>query len=129
MSIEWELACDGVLPSGPVSGWPRDRHEALMAKAMEYSKGMSIEEATPTHSEYSPSFAKMAKGVMRTASQAARYGRASEEVRTERYETCKACPAFNPKSKRCKDCGCFMEAKTWVGGNPDTLCPRKKWRR
>ena len=26
-------------------------------------------------------------------------------------------------------CGCFMEAKTWLKGNPKLLCPLKKWER
>ena len=66
---------------------------------------------------------------MKTAGQAARYGKVSKEIREERYDTCKGCPFFDEKSKRCKDCGCFMEAKTWVGGDPDMLCPQKKWKR
>jgi len=76
-----------------------------------------------------PSMGKMAAGLMKTAGQAFKHGRVSKEVREERYDTCKACPFFDEKSKRCKDCGCFMEAKTWVGGDPDMLCPQKKWKR
>ena len=71
----------------------------------------------------------MAKGLVKTAGQALRHGKVSSEVREERYDTCKGCPLFDAKSKRCNDCGCFMEAKTWVGGDPDTLCPQKKWSR
>lgn len=72
---------------------------------------------------------KMVGGLLKTAGQALRYGRVSEVIRNERYETCKACPAFVESSKRCSDCGCFMEAKTWVGGDPKMLCPQKKWER
>ena len=71
----------------------------------------------------------MAAGMVRTGKQAIRHGAVSKEIRDARYATCQACPAFNAKSKRCNDCGCFMEAKTWVGGNPNSLCPRKKWRK
>lgn len=71
----------------------------------------------------------MAKGLFRTATSAVRYGKVSSEIREERYDTCKACPFFVEDSKRCSDCGCFMEAKTWVGGDPDALCPQKKWSR
>lgn len=72
---------------------------------------------------------KMAKGLLKTAGQAFRHGKVSAEIREERYDTCKSCPFFIEDSKRCSDCGCFMEAKTWVGGDPNMLCPQKKWRR
>ena len=72
---------------------------------------------------------KMAKGLMKTAGQAVLNGKVSKEIREERYDTCKSCPFFVEDSKRCSDCGCFMEAKTWVGGDPDFLCPQKKWKR
>lgn len=75
------------------------------------------------------SIGKMATGLMKTAGQAILHGKVSAEIREERYNTCKACPFFVKDSKRCSDCGCFMEAKTWVGGNPDMLCPQKKWER
>ena len=72
---------------------------------------------------------RMASGLLKTAGQAILNGKVSSEVRKERYDTCKSCPAFVEDSKRCSECGCFMEAKTWVGGNPDVLCPLKKWSR
>lgn len=71
----------------------------------------------------------MAKGLVKTAGQAIRHGRVTQEIRDERYATCKACPAFLEDSKRCSECGCYMEAKTWVGGDKDALCPLKKWER
>lgn len=73
--------------------------------------------------------AKMTKGLLKTAGQAIRHGKTTEEIRNERYETCKACEFFLEDSKRCSQCGCFMEAKTWVGGDPNKLCPKKKWKR
>ena len=72
---------------------------------------------------------KMAKGLARNVGQAIVNGKVSEEIRNERYDTCKACPFFIEDSKRCSECGCFMEAKTWIGGDPDMLCPKQKWSR
>jgi hypothetical protein len=72
---------------------------------------------------------KMAGSLVKTAAQAMRHGKVSAEIREERYDTCKACPAFIEDSKRCSECGCFMEAKSWVGGDPKVLCPLKKWSR
>ena len=72
---------------------------------------------------------KMATGLLKTAGQALMHGKVSEEIRNERYDTCKACPFFVEDSKRCSECGCFMEAKTWVGGDPNALCPKQKWSR
>lgn len=117
MNIREELAVDGVLPSGPCSAWPQERHDELMAKMQ------------PKSPKIKASAGKMASGLMKTAGQAIRHGKVSSDVREERYDTCKGCPLFDAKSKRCTDCGCFMEAKTWVGGDPDQLCPQKKWSR
>lgn len=117
MNVIEELSVDGVRPSGPCSAWPRERHERLMAEMQ--SRGPSVK----------ASIGKMATGLMKTAGQAILHGKVSAEIREERYNTCKACPFFVKDSKRCSDCGCFMEAKTWVGGNPDMLCPQKKWER
>lgn len=115
-----QLRSAGALPSGPVSAWPKKRNDALMRKLAPNAK-------RPPEVKASPS--AMAKGLLKTAGQAIRNGRVSPEVREERYDTCKACPAFLPNSKRCSECGCFMEAKTWVGGNKDALCPLQKWSR
>ncbi len=41
-----------------------------------------------------------------------------------RYKTCKECPHFKPKSKRCELCGCFMKIKTKI---IFTECPINKW--
>ena len=75
------------------------------------------------------SIQQMAGGLVGNIGRAIQHGRVSAEIREERYDTCKACPHFIEKSKRCSECGCFMEAKTWVGGPPDLLCPKKKWSR
>ena len=116
MNIREELKSGGVYPTGPCSAWPKERNEALVAPI-------------PGPGAKMPGMGKMAKGLARTAAQAVRHGKVSQQVREERYDICKGCPFFDHNSKRCKDCGCFMEAKTWVGGNPDYLCPQKKWRR
>lgn len=120
MDIREELKSAGIYPSGPVSAWPRSRQDSLMALANAKSNPAT---------KVTASAGRMAKGLLKTAGQAIRHGKISAEIREERYDTCKACPAFIPDSKRCSDCGCFMEAKTWVGGDPDTLCPQKKWSR
>jgi hypothetical protein len=121
MDIREELKTAGVYPSGPCSAWPRARNEELIA---------SRRIVDPNHAtKVKATAGKMAGGLLKTAGQAMRHGKVSEVIRNERYETCKACPAFVEASKRCSECGCFMEAKTWVGGDPNMLCPLKKWER
>lgn len=118
MDIREELKSAGVYPSGPCSAYPKERNEKL------------YEQYIPKHAErVKASPMKMATGLARTAGQAMRRGKVAEVIRNERYDTCKACPAFIESSKRCSECGCFMEAKTWVGGDPNSLCPLKKWER
>ena len=119
MDIREELKSAGVYPTGPVSAWPQGRNVAL-SEAAARGPGIKTVKATP---------ARMAAGLLKTAGQAVRFGKVAAEVREERYNTCKTCPAFIKDSKRCSECGCFMEAKTWVGGDPNSLCPLKKWER
>ena len=119
MDIREDLKSAGVYPTGPVSAWPEHRNKELLEKVKGAAHATAVK-ASP---------ARMAGGLMKAAGQAMRNGRVSAQIRNERYDTCKACPAFIEGSKRCSECGCFMEAKTWVGGNPDTLCPLKKWER
>ena len=102
---------------GPVSAYPHSRHLEL-SQSTEPVEGVRRVKA---------STGKMAKGLLKTAGMALRHGKVSEEIRNERYNTCKACPAFLPDSKRCSECGCFMEAKTWIGGDKSLLCPLDKW--
>ena len=118
MDIREELKSAGAYPTGPVSAWPRERQEELTKTALKNKPA-----------KVNASASKMAGGLLRTAGQAIRHGKVSAEIREERYNTCKACPLFVKESKRCSDCGCFMEAKTWVGGDPKKLCPKKKWSR
>ena len=128
MDIREELKSAGVYPTGPVSAWPKERNTALTSDKViskeEFEKARAVRA-----SQVKASPARMATGLMRTAGQAMLHGKVSGEIREERYNTCKACPFFVEESKRCSDCGCFMEAKTWVGGDPDMLCPQKKWSR
>lgn len=113
-----QLRSGGTLPTGPVSAWPKSRNEGLTAAAKTNQ---------PHATKVRASAAKMASGLFRSAGQAVLHGRVSAEVRNERYDTCKACPFFIEDSKRCSECGCFMEAKTWIGGDPKLLCPKQKW--
>ena len=123
MDIREELKTDGVYPQGPVSAWPKERHDRL-------TEAVQAASSKPHHAtKVKASPRKMAGGLFKAASQVIRHGNVSAEIRNERYDTCKACPAFVENSKRCSECGCFMEAKTWVGGDPDALCPLKKWER
>jgi hypothetical protein len=121
MDIREELKSAGVYPSGPVSAWPESRNNDLLAAA---GRG-----ETTRATKVKASTAKMAKGLLKTAGQAMLHGKVSQEIRDERMATCKACPFYIPDQSRCSECGCFMEAKSWVGGNPDTLCPKQKWER
>ena len=118
MDLIKELTSAGVRPTGPVSAWPQDRHDRLMGQAR------ASQEKEP---KIKPGMREMAKSIARVGGQALRNGKVSAQVREERYETCKQCPSFQKSSKRCAECGCFMEAKTWVGGDPDLLCPLQKW--
>lgn len=144
MNIIEELSCDGVAPSGPVSAWPQERNKALMSSfplppsaagsnaSYSVSPHGDVEvavHATAHATKVSANLGSMAKGLVQVAGQAVRNGRVTEEIRNERYDTCKACPFFIEDSKRCSECGCFMEAKTWIGGDPNTLCPKQKWSR
>lgn len=123
MNIVEELSHNGVSPTGPVSAWPKERHDAILAHQAEQvnalKAGIKVK-ASPI---------QMAKGLVKNVGQAMAHGRVSKEIREERYDTCKSCPFFIEDSKRCSECGCFMEAKTWIGGDPDALCPKQKWSR
>ena len=117
-SVE-DLRSAGVLPTGPVSAWPKERNVAGAAMK-------SIHKPVP---KIKRSPKELMTGLAKTALQGVRNGRVSGEVREERFDTCKTCPAFREHDKRCAECGCFMEAKTWIAGDPDALCPLHKWDR
>lgn len=129
MDIIEELSCNGVAPTGPVSAWPQERNVSLAAASRTVTKE-EFEQAKAKHeTKVKAGIGKMASGLIKTGTQALFNGAVSKEIREERYDTCKACPFFVEDSKRCSECGCFMEAKTWVGGDPDKLCPKQKWSR
>lgn len=48
----------------------------------------------------------------------------SEEKRQQRENVCMECNQFNPESKRCYICGCFMEHKIKFRSSE---CPLSKW--
>jgi hypothetical protein len=123
-SIE-DLRSGGVLPTGPVSAWPKSRNIAAASMAKSWQANSAAENAN----KITTGLGKMAAGLIRTTGQAIMNGKVSAEIREERYDTCKQCNYFIEESKRCSECGCFMEAKTWVGGDPNMLCPKSKWKR
>lgn len=100
----------GVLPSGPVSPWPRYRQ---------------IDHATTVKA----SAGSMIKSAIKNAGRGINGGSVNREIREERFKTCKACPSFVKKTERCSECGCFMKLKTWVNADADVLCPLQKWDR
>jgi hypothetical protein len=77
-----------------------------------------------------PSFADMARGLLGTAKDVAKgalHGEGvlvTEEVYTTRMNICNGCEFFIYESKRCTQCGCFMEAKTRL---KKAHCPIHKW--
>jgi len=122
-SIE-DLRSAGTLPTGPVSAWPKERNVAGPGMQAQYVPGQQDPEP-----KVKASLSTMAKGLVRSAGMAIRHGKISEEIRNERFETCQKCPAYNHNSSRCSECGCFMKVKTWINGDPDLLCPLRKWER
>lgn len=47
----------------------------------------------------------------------------SSDVQESRMAICRECEHLT-KLKRCRQCGCFMDAKTWLA---DQECPIGKW--
>ena len=50
--------------------------------------------------------------------------RVSEQEASVRYSICLKCPQLFKMTKQCKQCGCFMSAKTKL---KDATCPIGKW--
>jgi hypothetical protein len=48
----------------------------------------------------------------------------SEDIRNKRYDECKSCDRLFKPTYTCKECGCFMAAKTWL---KEATCPLGKW--
>jgi hypothetical protein len=51
-------------------------------------------------------------------------GRVQTDIATERMDICNACEHLIQATKTCKECGCFMTAKTKL---PNAACPIGKW--
>jgi len=49
---------------------------------------------------------------------------ASEEVHNTRIEICNSCDQLIDTTRRCKKCGCFIDAKTKLA---KSNCPDGKW--
>jgi len=49
---------------------------------------------------------------------------ASDEESSRRFDICLKCPFLNQTTKTCKECGCFMVAKTKLQA---ASCPIGKW--
>jgi len=49
---------------------------------------------------------------------------ATEEEAKSRFSICEGCPKFSKMTKRCLECGCFMELKTKL---KQASCPMSKW--
>ncbi len=47
-----------------------------------------------------------------------------KEEAKKRMEICATCDKFDSSTTRCKECGCFMIAKTLL---PFSDCPLNKW--
>lgn len=112
----------GELPTGPISPWPQGREIQSIEAFEGKNDKRNLNKVKPT------AFQQL-KGLGRTAAQAARKGAVDPEIRNQRLETCFKCPDFIPDSQRCRLCGCYMKAKSWVAGDPTKLCPAKKWDR
>ena len=129
-----EFRSGGVLPTGPVSAWPKSRNEEIEAreeerKAMARAKAAEFQALAPEEraTKVKAGLPQQAGGLLKNTQALFRGGTVSKEIRNERYDMCKACPSFIEASKRCADCGCFMEAKTWINDKPKNLCPKNKW--
>lgn len=48
----------------------------------------------------------------------------SDELANSRYDECLGCDRLIQLTKQCKECGCFMQAKTKLAG---ATCPLGKW--
>lgn len=48
----------------------------------------------------------------------------TEEKRNNRLDICKGCDRLFKPTRTCKECGCFMTAKTWLRL---ASCPLGKW--
>jgi hypothetical protein len=48
----------------------------------------------------------------------------TKNIRDNRLDICKDCDRLFKPTRTCRECGCFMAAKTWL---KDADCPLGKW--
>ena len=48
----------------------------------------------------------------------------TDEVEKNRIDTCNSCDRFDTLSRRCRECGCFMDQKVPYAA---ASCPLNKW--
>lgn len=111
-----------IMPSGPCMGWPLSRNKpGPKLLGNQYAS----QEYKVNHDEkVEASLADMASGLLKSTVQIVQRGRATEEERATRIDLCKKCEHFILKSKQCSQCGCYMEAKTWIKA---ASCPIGSW--
>lgn len=127
-----DLACvnfDGslVYPKGPCCAWPKERNDTIQVNPVNGQPTVefaSSEILDDNGQKIKASLGDMAAGMLRTTVQVMRKGKLDQESRDARYSKCLDCDSFIKSSKRCAECGCFMQAKTWVAG---AVCPLGKW--
>lgn len=129
-----DLSCDGTSPSGPICPWPKPPESTLVkieTSSETVRTVVSADEQTKVLHDtvVKASLSKMAKGLFKSMEYAIKDGKVNPSIREERYDICKGCEHFIEATKRCSECGCFMEAKTWLGASPELLCPKNKWPR
>jgi len=120
-----DLSCNGIAPIGPVCPWPKPETWPVENTKKQVPQFKAIKHDTVVKA----SAAKMASGLLKNVGYLASNGKVNSEIRQERYDICLECPHFIEDSKRCSECGCFMEAKTWIAAEPSLLCPKNKWPR
>lgn len=47
-----------------------------------------------------------------------------EKIAAQRLDACHRCPAFQPKTGQCAECGCFVRVKAKLSTEQ---CPLHKW--
>lgn len=127
-----DLACvnsDGSLtyPKGPCCAWPKERNDQIYANPVTGEPLVEFASSEILDSDgqkIKASALDMAAGIMRTTVQVMKKGKLDQATRDARYSKCMDCKSFIKSSKRCAECGCFMQAKTWVAG---ATCPLGKW--
>ena len=70
---------------------------------------------------------EMLMNLLRSGARLMRHPKVSPEIHDARVATCEGCPSFKRDGRRCAECGCFVDKKAWLGGDPSTLCPLSKW--